>query len=301
MLRKLFVILSVLVVGLLALAACGGNQASAPAPTNTPIAQASVSEVTVASEEKVASEEPAANTAEMTEASASAETAASTESVVSEESAEDTQEMADADAVPEAEESEAIAQEASVVRTFAIVSEDSKASYIVAEEFFGGALDRLGIQPGLVDTIGSTQEVEGEMQLDLSNLSSPLGSNHFIVNIRSLTSNQSRRDQRIRTNDLESDKYPLAEFTITSLESVPEAYSEGEEVTFKANGDITIREITTPVTFDVTAKLEGETITGVASTQLKMTDFGFDPPNLANLFSVADDFTVELQFTFKEQ
>lgn len=187
------------------------------------------------------------------------------------------------------------------VRTFVIVPQQSKASYIVAEEFFSGALDRLGIEPGLVDTVGSTQDVNGQMQLDFGNPASPLVSNRFTVNLRSLTSDQSRRDQRIRTNNLESEKYPLAEFTITTLTGLPEAYTEGDTVTFKAQGDITIRDITQPATFDVTAKLQGQTITGMAVTRLKMTDFGVDPPNFANMFSVEDEFTVRVEFTFNEQ
>lgn len=187
------------------------------------------------------------------------------------------------------------------VRTFVIVPEESQARYIVAEEFLGGALDRLGIQPGLTNTIGRTQEVEGEMELDFSRPVDPVVSSQFSVNLRSLTSDQPRRDQRIREANLESNKYPLATFTINSLENFPTSYTEGQEITFRANGDLTIRDITQPVTFDVTAKLQGDTITGMATTQLAMTDFGFDPPNFANLLSVANDLTAEVQFTFKQQ
>ena len=35
--------------------------------------------------------------------------------------------------------------------------------------------------------------------------------------------------------------------------------------------------------------------------ELKMTDFGFNPPSFANLFNVANDFTAQVEFTFKEQ
>lgn len=202
---------------------------------------------------------------------------------------------------PTSEPASQPAEPVSSVRTFAVVPEQSRASYIVAEEFFGGALDALGIQPGLVDTVGSTQEVTGQMQLDLANPTQPVVSSQFTVNLQSLTSNQSRRDNRIRQANLESNTYPLATFTLTSIENGPAAYTEGQEVTFLANGDITIREVTRPAVFEVTAKLEGGVISGVATTQLKMTDFGFEPPNFANLFSVADDFTAKVEFVFQEQ
>jgi polyisoprenoid-binding protein YceI len=198
-------------------------------------------------------------------------------------------------------EVEAPAEPGPDIRSFVIIPEQTQASYIVAEEFLGGALDRLGIQPGLVDTIGSTQEVTGTMELDLNNLTNPVVTSRFAVNLRSLTSDQPRRDNRIREANLESNRYPLAEFAITSLSNTPATYAGGEEVNFQAVGDITIREITRPVTFDVVARLEGDTITGLASTQLRMTDFGFEPPSFANLFTVEDQFVAEVDFTFKEQ
>jgi len=323
--KKLPILLTVLIVGTLVVAACGASEAAAPAPTNTPLPQApaledqTVSEsVESAAESEEATEaEPVMETEEMaseesiveteglneTEAPAAEEVSESVMEGDSEGSAAEMEAEVEAAAGTDSEETaaEEASEAASSVRTFVIMPEQSTASYIVAEEFFGGALDRLGIQPGLVDTIGSTQEVNGEMQLDLSDPSSPLVSSQFEVNIRSLTSDQSRRDNAIRERFLESNTYPVAEFTITSLENVPESFNEGDEVTFKANGDITVRDITQPTSFDITAKLEGDTITGVATTQLKMTDFGFDPPNFANMFSVANDFTAQVEFTFREQ
>jgi polyisoprenoid-binding protein YceI len=181
------------------------------------------------------------------------------------------------------------------------VPEESLASYIVAEEFFGGALDQLGIQPGLVDTIGSTQQIEGELQLNLDNLAAPLVAGNFAVNLESLTSDQPRRDRRIRSTDLESSRYPLAVFVATAVENGPASYTEGETVAFQVLGDMTIRDITQPVTMDVKATLNGDTLTGVVTVPLRMSDFGFDPPNFAGLFSVADEFKAEVQFTLRER
>jgi len=138
---------------------------------------------------------------------------------------------------------EAPAEPARDIRTFVIVPDQTQASYIVAEEFLGGALDRLGIQPGLVDTIGRTQEVEGTMQLDFNNLAAPVVANEFSVNLRSLASDQPRRDNRIREANLESNRYPLAQFAITSLVNTPVTYADGEDVAFQANGNIDVLKI----------------------------------------------------------
>lgn len=186
-------------------------------------------------------------------------------------------------------------------RTFVIVPAESKASYLVDEEFFAGALSKLGIAAGLADVIGSTQEIEGRLTLNLDDLSAPLGENTFTVKMNTFTTDQKDRDKWIRENGPRFNDYPLASFTATSIEGAPAAYNEGDEVSFKLSGDLTIREITKPVTFDVTASLRGDTLTGVATTRLKMSDFGIEPPNFANTLTVADEFGIEVQMTAKAE
>jgi len=191
--------------------------------------------------------------------------------------------------------------EAAGMRTFQIVPAESRASYIVDEEFFADALAKYGIEVGRVDTVGSTQNIEGQLQIDLNDLSAPLGTNRFTVNIATLASNQSRRDNWIRENGPKLNSFPIAEFVATGVEETPATYSEGNEVQFKMMGDLTIREVTQPVTFDVTAKLEGDTATGVATARLQLTDFGIEPPSFANTLTVANEFMVRVEFTAREQ
>ena len=186
-------------------------------------------------------------------------------------------------------------------RTFVIVPAESKASYLVDEEFFAGALDKLGIAAGLADVVGSTQEIEGQLTLNLDNLGEALGDNSFTVKMNTLATDQDRRDDWIRENGPRFNDFPLATFTATAIEGAPAAYNDGDEVSFKMAGDLTVREVTQPATFDVTARLAGDTLTGVATTRLLMSTFGIEPPNFANTLTVADEFGIEVQFTAKEQ
>lgn len=187
------------------------------------------------------------------------------------------------------------------VRTFTVVPEESKAAYLVDEEFLGGALDKLGIAAGDVDVIGTTQTLEGQLQLNLADLSAALGTNRFTVNLSTLKTDQDRRDQWIQENGPEFGKFSLAEFVATSLSDTPASYYEGDEVQFKMNGDLTIRDITQAVSFDVTAKLAGDTISGVATVPLLMSNFGIEPPSFANTLTVQDAFQVQVEFVAKEK
>lgn len=187
------------------------------------------------------------------------------------------------------------------LRTFVIVPAESKASYLADEEFFADALAKYGIAAGEADVVGSTQEIEGQLQLNLDDLSAALGENRFVVQMNTLTTDRPLRDGWIRENGPRFNSYPEAIFVATAIEDAPTTYNEGEEVTFRLVGDITIREITQPVTFTVTARLVGDTLTGVATTRLLMSDFGIDPPNFINTLTVKDEFGIEVEFTAREQ
>jgi len=176
-------------------------------------------------------------------------------------------------------------------RTFTIVPEQTEASYEVQEKFLNRDLPNMAL--------GKTNAVTGDLQVSLDG--KPSGKiTKITVDLRTLTSDQSRRDNRIRTQWLESEKYPFAEFTSTDAQGTPDSYTEGQEVSFKLTGDMKIREVTKPVTFDVKGKLQGDTITGSATSKILMKDFGFDPPDIAGMLTVEDGVTVTINFTAKE-
>ncbi|MCB0184481.1 MAG: YceI family protein, partial [Caldilineaceae bacterium] len=81
----------------------------------------------------------------------------------------------------------------------------------------------------------------------------------------------------------------------------PAVYTEGEEVNFQLLGDLSVRDVTLPVTFDVTATLEGSRLNAVATTALEITDFGFDPPSFANTLTVANDLQIRVEIVAEEK
>lgn len=199
---------------------------------------------------------------------------------------------AEAGSSPAAEASAESGADAGAVRRFAIVPEETTASYDVQEQFLNQDLP--------VRAVGSTNAVEGQFEFNAQG--QPTGQvTNFRVDLRTLASDSGRRDNAIRGRWLESDTYPYADFVSTGVQDVPAAYTEGEEVSFKLIGDLTVREVTKEVTWDVTGKLEGDTVTGSATTLINMVDFGFDPPSIAGMLTVEDGVTIKLDFTAREQ
>jgi len=186
-------------------------------------------------------------------------------------------------------------------RRFVVVPAESSASYLATEEFFADALSKYGIDAGFGEVTGSTNEVAGELQLRLDDPQNALAYGEFTVNLPSLTSDRNQRDTWIRDNALESNRFPVASFVAKEIQNAPTSYTEGAEVNFQLLGDLTVRDITQPVTFTVTATLTGDTIKGVATAPMQLTDFGFDPPSFANTLTVDNDFTIRVELTAKEQ
>lgn len=205
---------------------------------------------------------------------------------------------ADAEAETASEvETEAVDEApASGARTFVIQTEESSASYIVDEEFLPEMLSKYGIGAGRVDTVGTTPGVEGRLTLNLDDLAAPLGDNEFRVDLSQLSSDQSLRDEWLQQRGPQFAQYPSAEFVATGVENAPAQYTEGEEVNFQLVGELTVRDVTQPATFDVVAALDGDRLSGVATADLRMTDFGIEPPDFANTLRVQDDFQVRIEF-----
>ncbi|MBU6334429.1 MAG: YceI family protein [Chloroflexi bacterium] len=176
-------------------------------------------------------------------------------------------------------------------REFRIVPEQTTASYAVQEIFLRQNLP--------FRAIGVTQEIEGSFRFTTDG--QPTGEvTEITVNLASLTSDDPRRDNRIRNEWLESARFPIARFVSTGATGLPEQYTDGEQVQFDLVGDLTIRDVTRPVTFAVTGVLAGDTVTGTAVGTVAMSDFGFEPPSIGGFVEVEDTVEVTLEFTAVE-
>lgn len=154
--------------------------------------------------------------------------------------------------------------------TYRFDRQESLVTYEVSEVFAGEDLN---------DAIGMTQAITGTLELNAQDPSqSTVG--EIRVDISTLRSDNWLRDDRLRNEFLESDRFPLAVFTPTELQGLPGALNPGEGLSFDMIGELEVRETAVPTTFQVTARLEEGWLIGSATTVLEMTDFGFDPPAL---------------------
>jgi polyisoprenoid-binding protein YceI len=177
--------------------------------------------------------------------------------------------------------------------TFQIVSNQTTASYSVYENLV------FQNKPNN-DAIGTTHSVQGSFKIRTS--TSPLvASMDVTVDLRTLQSDADRRDTYIQQHSLETDTYPYATFISVSTQGLPASYTDGQTVHFQLTGNLTMHGKTNKEVFDVQGKVVGNTVTGKATSTVYMTDFGIQPPNLANIAIAQNKVLITITFTANEK
>ncbi len=170
-----------------------------------------------------------------------------------------------------------------VSSTYTIASEESTVSFTLQEELRG------------VDTtvVGSTDQVAGEILVDFNDPSaSVLGD--VVINARTLATDSSNRTRAVRGAILDTDTFEFITFSPTSVDGLPTETTDS--FTFTVTGDLTIRDITRSVTFDVAVSGSDERLEGTASALVNRTDFELVIPNVPFVANVSEDVTLTIEF-----
>jgi len=169
---------------------------------------------------------------------------------------------------------------------FRILSERSQATYRVREQ--------LADRPLPSDAVGTTRAVSGQLVIrpDGSFVSE---ASKITVDLYTLRSDSALRDNFLRRETLRT--APTAEFVPTEAQGLPRPLPPAGEARFVLQGRLTINGVERPLSFDVQARLEGDTLTGTATAQFKMTDFRLQPPRAPAVLSVQDEVRVEVVLT----
>jgi polyisoprenoid-binding protein YceI len=147
--------------------------------------------------------------------------------------------------------------------------------------------------------VGTTHAVMGSFTIRTAD--TPLvAAMTMTVDLSTLQTDQPRRDQYVRENALETSTYPTAMFVSTCASNLPTSYTEGQQAQFQMTGNLTMHGKTNQEVADVQGTLSNGTVTGTATMTVFMTDFGIQPPNLANIAIAQNKVLITIAFTAKE-
>ncbi len=166
---------------------------------------------------------------------------------------------------------------------FVIDGERSQVRFVIDEVLRG--------QPTTVT--GVNNQVNGNMLVDPSNpAATEIGM--LTIGAGAFVTDSGQRNGAIQRFILQSGQHPTITFAPTQLSGLPASATVGDSFDFQVSGDLTIRDITNPVTFDVTANIvsDGE-LQLSGSTQILRGDFSLSIPQVPFVASVTDEVALE--------
>lgn len=150
------------------------------------------------------------------------------------------------------------------------------------------------------DAVLTATRVTGSFTLNTDGTFAP--ASKITVDLTTLRSDQSQRDEFIKDNTLQTRRFPTAEFVPTKTSGLPLPLALSGDLTFTLTGNMTIHGTTKEVTFDVKAARSGArlTATATASPTWKFGDFGMTIPRVATVLSIQDDIRLEVALVATE-
>ena len=155
------------------------------------------------------------------------------------------------------------------------VAANSVAGYRVREQ--------LANLPAESDAVGRTDQVTGSITIETSGTATTLTAGSLSVDMTSLASDKSMRDNRLRREGLETDAFPTATFTLTAPVEVPAAALTGTPSDITLTGDLTVHGVTKSVQIPAKAQLVDGTIQVAGSLTFPLSDYAIVAPNIGGL------------------
>ncbi|MCP5096748.1 MAG: YceI family protein [Chloroflexi bacterium] len=182
------------------------------------------------------------------------------------------------------EESEATSNDGLTV--FSISQDSSNVRFELDEDLRGSRFT----------VVGETSQVAGEIAVDFADLSTTqVGT--IQINARTLVTDNNFRNRALNNKILETGVFEFITFTPTAVNDLPDSVAIGDAVEFSVVGDLTIRDVTTEVTFVIEATAVSDTeLSGIASTVITREAYGLQIPSVPNVANVEEEVELYIDF-----
>lgn len=163
------------------------------------------------------------------------------------------------------------------------VTPDSQVGYRVEEVLFGQH----------TTAVGRTDKVTGSLTIAGTSVTAAT----FTVDMASVQTDQSRRDNQYRGRIMDTVTYPTSTFRLTSPIRLGGVPADGVTITSKAAGDLTLRGVTKRVELDVKARRTGGRVEAQGSIHIVFDEWGIPSPSFGPA-EVEDEGELEFLLVF---
>jgi polyisoprenoid-binding protein YceI len=172
------------------------------------------------------------------------------------------------------------------VATFAIDPAQSQARFYIDEELLG--------QPKRVE--GINRQVAGQVTVNLGDFAQ-IDFSPITIAADGFVTDNDRRNGAINRFILQTGQYPTITFTPTGVENLPAEIAVGQPFSFQLVGNLTIRDITSSVTLEMTVTPISESeLQGSGSVTVTRETYQLTIPSVPSVANVSEDVLLEIDF-----
>ena len=163
------------------------------------------------------------------------------------------------------------------------MTDGSQAGYRVPETLLGQD----------TEAVGRTTDVTGQLLVSGTTIESAT----FEVDLTTVASDDNRRDNQFRTRIMDTATHPTATFELSEPIELTAIPADLEEVTVTAAGELTLRGVTNEVTFELTARRNGDTIEVNGAIPVSFADYEIPDASFGPA-TVGDEGEIEFLLVF---
>jgi len=165
------------------------------------------------------------------------------------------------------------------------VGPDSVVGYRIKETIFGQSNEAVGRTSDITGslTIGGTQVTDAS----------------FTVDMTTVTSDESRRDDQFNGRIMETSSFPTASFELTEPIDLGAIPANGSQQTYQAAGELKLHGVTNAVGFEVQAQRTGSNFQVAGSIPVTFADYGVGNPSFGPV-TTEDNGVLEFALSFSK-
>ena len=142
--------------------------------------------------------------------------------------------------------------------------------------------------------VGRSNEIEGLLTIEGTTATVV----DVTVQVENITSDDRRRDSQFSGRIMNADEFPTADVRLTEPIEFGRIPVGDEQITATATGELTLRGVTNPVTFEVTAQTTDGRIGVLGSIPVVFEDYGIENPSFG-VVKTEDNGLVEFVLVFE--
>ena len=175
--------------------------------------------------------------------------------------------------------------------------ESTAGSWILSESqdsFVGYRVDEVLARFGEFTAVGRTSNIEAVLEFDGEKVLSV----QITADLASLKSDNKYRDRALRSQAIETDLYPQAEFNLIDEIEITEDYKTGISLSFDVAGLLTLHGVSREIEITVEGTLVDDVLIIIGSYPVIFADYDIEQPSSRSVVSIEDNGILEFQLFF---